>query len=125
MTRRRLTPEGAVLRVVLQGLRLLRIDAWRIGVGAFRVPVGDRTRFVKMGDAGLPDVLALVPGRGVLLIECKSATGRLSPEQVRFRDACQAAGAVHVVARGWDDVAPFVGHRPTTASATEAGKGGV
>ncbi len=57
-----------------------------------------------MGTAGLPDVVALVPGGGVLFIEVKSATGRLSTEQREFQAACADAGVTHLVARSWDDV---------------------
>lgn len=110
MTRRGPTPEGAVLRTILQGLRARRVPCWRIGVGGFQLgdAAAGRRRYVKMGDPGLPDVVALVPEVGAVFIEVKSASGRLSPEQVAFRDACRRAAAAHVVARSWDDVEPLL-----------------
>lgn len=106
---RQLTPEGAVLRQVKDGLRARRVPFWRVGVGAFRAPAANgRERFVQLGDAGMADLVALVPGVGALFVEVKSARGRLTPEQVAFRDACRAAGAVHVVCRGWDDLEPWL-----------------
>ncbi len=44
------------------------------------------------GHKGLPD-LVIVGAGGVLWRECKSASGRLSPDQVVWLDALQAAGA--------------------------------
>jgi len=108
MSARPLTPEGTVLRTIKDGLRALRIPFWRCGVGAHVVKGPGTRRYVKLGDAGVPDLLVLAPGVGALFVEVKSARGKLSPEQVAFRDACRAAGAVHVVARGWDDLAPWV-----------------
>lgn len=99
-TRRRTTPEGALLRTILDGLAAHRIPRWRIGVGAFKV--GER--YVKMGDAGLPDIVALVPGAGVLFIEVKSPAGRLTAEQRAFQGACGGAGVAHILARSWKDV---------------------
>lgn len=102
--RRGPTPEGAILQTIKHGLRARGVPFWRIGVGG--VTMGER--FVKLGDAGLPDLVALVPGRGAVFLEVKAPSGRLSREQVAFRDACRRAGANHVVARSWEDVEPWL-----------------
>lgn len=104
---RTLTPEGAVLKQIKDGLKARRIPFWRCGVGA-HVVTEPRRRFVKLGDAGMADLVALVPGVGALFVEVKSARGRLTPEQTAFRDSCRAAGAVHVVARSWSDLEPWL-----------------
>lgn len=102
------TPEGALLVAVRQLLTLRGVYHRRIGVGAFVVETPASRRFVKMGDPGLPDLVALVPGVGAVMIECKSPRGRLSAEQVAFRDACRAAGVVHVVCRELGDLEPYL-----------------
>lgn len=108
MTRRGPTPEGSVLKTILHGLRARRVPCWRIGVGGFQLGAGPSRRFVKMGDPGLPDLVALVPELGALFIEVKSTRGRLSEEQVAFGEACRKAAARHIVARSWDDVEPWL-----------------
>lgn len=97
-----------MLKTVLEGLERLRIPAWRIGVGSFLVERGGRQVLIKIGTPGLPDVVALVPGVGVVFIECKAPAGKLRPEQVTFRDSCRRAAAVHVVCRRWEDVEPYL-----------------
>lgn len=106
--RRGPTPEGALLTAVLQTFRLRNIPCWRIGCGAFVVETPAARRFVKMGDPGLADVVALVPGVGAVFVECKSARGKLSADQVAFRDACRHVGAHHVVCRRLEDLDPYL-----------------
>lgn len=69
-----------------------------------------------MQSPGLPDLICFVPRKGgmkqtgpasytwsndqsheLLVVECKSATGRLRPDQVQFRDYCQKSNIAHVV----------------------------
>lgn len=103
-----LTPEGATLKAIRQACALRSVPAYRIGVGAFKV----EGRFVKMSDAGLPD-LVLLTARGVVFVEVKSPRGTLTPEQRTFRDACQKRKIHHIVARSVDDVLPWVrDHNP-------------
>lgn len=55
-------------------------------------------RVVRFGTPGSPDVRVTLQGRAVA-IECKSATGRLSPEQERWQHAHTAAGGFYIVCR--------------------------
>ena len=57
---------------------------------------------------GVSDLVAVRSG-AVLWIECKSATGRLSEAQERFRDDIQAHGGTYLVCRSVDDVAALTG----------------
>jgi hypothetical protein len=109
--RQRHTPEGVILKQILDGLRALGVPAYRLSVGAFHMEHEGRRRFVKMGTPGLPDVMALIPG-AVLFIEVKAARGKLSPAQVDFRNQCLRTHNLHVVARSLDDVVPFLKVRP-------------
>lgn len=65
-----------------------------------------------MQTPGLPDLIAFLPGRDnpgahgamtLLVVECKSKTGRLRPEQAVFRDLCLRSDVHHIVG-GVDDV---------------------
>ncbi len=47
------------------------------------------------GHSGAPDVIAVHPSRGVLLIEAKSKTGRLRPEQEEWRKWCEEAALTY------------------------------
>ena len=59
-----------------------------------------------MQSPGLPDVVAFLPSRRppgetprrvLLCVECKADGGRLSPQQVVFRNLCHDAEIAHVV----------------------------
>lgn len=125
-----LTPEGEVLHAIMQGLAAHRIEFRRMNSGATYAG-GDSPdaaaaalpriftkaprarRFIRYGFPGCPDLMVFWPGRGIGWIEVKSARGRLSEDQVVFRNLCLANHVVHVVARGWQDVAPHIGgHQP-------------
>ena len=54
--------------------------------------------------AGVPDLGLVLPGGQAGFIECKSARGILSADQIACRDAICAAGGRWTVARGIDDV---------------------
>ncbi len=61
---------------------------------------------------GWPDVTACLPPDGTLLaIECKSAKGKLRPEQVETIAQLQDAGALTVVARSLEDVVNEIENR--------------
>ena len=56
---------------------------------------------------GLPDLQAIRDGR-VVMIECKTATGRLSSRQQAFRETWEAHGGEYIVARSTEDVEHLV-----------------
>ena len=57
---------------------------------------------------GISDLCA-VRASAVLWVECKSATGHLSPAQERFRADIARAGGTYVVCRSVDDLAALTG----------------
>lgn len=88
-------PETAVKRAVRKHLR---------GQGYFVFPLT-----AGMGSwPGVSDLVA-VRGASVLWIECKSATGRLSPAQEQFRADIESHGGTYVIARSVDDLAELTG----------------
>ena len=85
-------PKGAILHhcaneVTQPGLRGATRQAILVGMGVHR---------------GFADLMVLSGGR-VLFLELKSPRGRLSPEQVAFRDAVQAQGFGWALVRSLDD----------------------
>jgi len=94
--------ENAVQKACLDFLRLSKVFAWRSNNTA----VYDSTRGCYRSHAGikgLPDICGLLPN-AALFVECKSATGKISPEQAAFHAQARALGAVVIVARSVDDL---------------------
>jgi hypothetical protein len=86
--------ESDLVRAVLQLLALRKIPAWRQNAGVVKVG----KRLIRLGPAGSPDVVAVIPPAGRLLAcECKAKGGRLRPAQRAVRDNLTAAGAAYLV----------------------------
>lgn len=94
--------EGAVLVEVMQALRKHPAVAWceRQNTGSARIG----GRFVRFGWPGCADVLGQLHDGRFLAVECKSATGKLRPEQVEFLERIRASGGVGFMARDCRDV---------------------
>lgn len=67
-----------------------------------QVPIGHGRMDKKTGRTpGEPDFYLMLPGGRLLLIECKTETGDVSPDQKVFAAACKAVGhEVHII-RGY------------------------
>ena len=61
-------------------------------------------RWVRYGWVGCSDIIGFMTDGRFLAIECKSARGTSTPEQVAFLQAVHAAGGVAILARSVDDV---------------------
>jgi hypothetical protein len=81
---------------------------------------GSARRKVTAGPKGSPDIRCTVAGRA-LAIEVKTDTGRLSPEQRRWRDAHEAAWGLYVVARSAAEALEAVRAAMSDPSATIPG----
>jgi hypothetical protein len=115
LTGRRHTPEADLQRLVVAFLRLVLPAEAIVHHSANETGIGSqsgRTRqaiLAGMGVcAGFSDLIVLSEGR-VLFLELKSKTGRLSPEQERFRDQVQAQGFAWAMVRSIDDVLGALG----------------
>jgi hypothetical protein len=62
------------------------------------------TRFVRFGKKGMADIQGYTNEGVALFVECKSATGKLRPEQKEFLDRAARCGCKVVVARSIDDL---------------------
>ncbi len=90
-------------------LRALRVHpavshSWRQNTGAMAIGEGKARRFVRFGPKGMPDICGFLTDGRALYIECKTRTGRVSPEQQEFHDKAKKAGCVAIIARSVADV---------------------
>ena len=97
------TPEGAVVRAVLDYLAIRQIVAWRNNTTGVYDPTAKRFR-TNAGRNGVADILGCLPGGRFLAVECKAGRGVLSPAQVEFQRDIVVAGGLHIVARCIEDV---------------------
>lgn len=98
-----LTRERDVLRACLSLLRIRKIPHFRLNVAAFHAGK-EHSRFVRSAPAGVSDILGLLPqwskhpGR-FLALECKSPTGKTTPEQQAFLEIVVFHGGIGEVIR--------------------------
>ena len=95
--------EQEIQRQIMLWLGGERILHWKCSLGGARIAGGRRG---KNPMKGFPDVAGVMPcGTGRLfVVEVKTKTGRLSPEQLKWRELLEAKGVFYVLARSLDDV---------------------
>lgn len=76
---------------------------WRANVGAVVSEYQGRKRFTRFGVPGMADIQGILNGRAVF-IECKSAKGVLSANQIVFGERVSNAGALYLVVRSLDEL---------------------
>jgi hypothetical protein len=112
-----LTPEGMVLKQILDWLAAKHILAFRMNTGAVASEYKGKQRFMRFGTPGMADILAFPPNKrivwsnydhsretNVLWIEVKSEKGKQSELQKSFQKQVENYGHKYVVARGITDV---------------------
>ena len=91
--------ENTLVNACLVYLRTQGCMVWRANTGAMRVQAqGRRTRFVRFGPVGQPDIVGYGPppdGRGIS-VECKRRPNKLTWAQQQFLDEARAHGAFAV-----------------------------
>jgi len=110
--------ESDILRTIMDGLAAKRIWAIRMNSGGmYGVHKGKRWA-VKFGRKGMADILAVlhvaspggIPGghcwmsSRIYWIECKTATGKQSPEQAEFQQEVEAEGHRYLLVRSWEEL---------------------
>ena len=105
----RKTPEADAQRAIVQAPRFVLPRGAIVHHAVNEVTAGDRRGKIRqailvgMGvHAGFADLIVLSERR-VLFLEVKSATGRLRPAQVAFRDTVQTQGFAWALVRSVDD----------------------
>jgi hypothetical protein len=95
--------EKVVLSQVLEYLALHRIFHWRANTGAFKGEYKGKSRFVRYGRKGVPDILGCYRGR-MFGIECKRLYEEQSQSQREFQSDLEAAGGKYVLCYKLEDV---------------------
>lgn len=105
-----LGPEGKIKNDIAFYLSLLRkrgaLDFWyNMSTGVFD-PI--RKIYRRNNSAysrnGVSDIIGVLRGGRALFIEVKSKTGRLTPDQLLFKESVERFGALFIVARSVTDV---------------------
>ena len=65
-------------------------------------------KFVSPANRGVADRLVVLPGGGVIFVEVKSATGKLSPLQEQFAKDMQRLGQNYIVLNSREAVNAFI-----------------
>lgn len=109
-----MTPEGYVLKSILQWLQIKGYYAMRINSGMVKREYKGKSYVVRSAAPGTADILAFIPcydcNRGFipLWIECKSAVGRQSEIQKSFELDVLEKGHQYILARSIEDVEVFL-----------------
>jgi hypothetical protein len=103
------TPESYVLESTLQLFAAEKIYAMRMNSGALMVESKGGKRYpVKLHDRGTADILAIVPSKTLLFmplwVELKAPKGKLSEDQVGFRDDVVRRGHSYLVVTETDQI---------------------
>lgn len=112
------TPEGAILKQILDYLAARHILAFRQNTGAVASEHKGKKRFMRFGVPGMADILAFVPVQCidhpdgtssirlpcVIWLEVKTATGKQSELQRSFQQQAERHGHRYAVVRSVDDV---------------------
>lgn len=108
----RTVPESHVVRDVLGYVQHLGGYAWRqnTGGGYFQNRKGGKEYYVQFAEKGACDIIGVVPhpsGGGIaLFIECKTETGKQSPEQIAWQHEIESRGGAYIICRPstWQEV---------------------
>ena len=122
-------PKRRESELVAEALRFLNripgVVAWRTNVGAVSADHKGKRRFVRFGFPGLSDIIGWAPQLNprdlpglnpyharFLAIECKTDTGKLTPQQQGFLDLVNRSGGIGFVARSVEEIAIALGITP-------------
>jgi 5-methylcytosine-specific restriction endonuclease McrA len=94
--------ERDVLRTILSYLKTHRIFHWRSSTGM----LSKGNRFVHFGAKGSPDIIAVIPVRGVgafVGLEVKSEGGQQSEDQIEFQDNLERSKGFYFVVHSLEE----------------------
>lgn len=100
--------ESSIQETILAWLQLQPwCDAWREYMGPVVVHKGGKRILATNPNKGFPDIQGVLSDSRMFVIECKSASGSLSPEQRDWRDRLRKRNVLWVEARSLEDVIQF------------------
>lgn len=110
------TPEGHVLRSVLEYLAVKKIWCMRMNTGSIVSTYKGKTRMLSFGRPGCADILAMPQGVDragykwavPIWIEVKAAKGVQSDLQKSFQAEVEAEGHGYLLARSIEDVEAWI-----------------
>ena len=107
--------QSAIMRLLRRHPAIAWAKRMNSGAGKLAYADGGKSRFIRFGFPGCPDIWAqLKDGGRLCCIEVKTATGTLTPEQAAFLALVNETGGVAFVARSVDDVITNLKRRVTT-----------
>lgn len=77
---------------------------WRNNVGAMR----EKSRFVRFGLPGSPDLMGILRGGYLFGLECKTDTGKPSKYQLWYKDYFQAFGMRYSIIRSYEEAVAVI-----------------
>lgn len=87
-------------KAILKLLHLHGFMAWRNNTGAFKAD----KRFIRFGDKGSPDVMAIDKSGRFYGIEVKTGKDKLRPDQAAWHENLKAHNGISIIAATIDDV---------------------
>lgn len=95
--------ESQLVKLCLDWLRMRGIFCYRNNTGGMKGNYRGKDWFVRFGIPGAPDIVAVIDGvyHG---IECKTAKGKQSGNQVDFQNQLDFAGGVYLLVRSIEDL---------------------
>lgn len=101
--------ESSLLKACMEYLTLKGGQVIRNNTGLlFIKDASGKSRAIKTGSPGSPDLIAFMPQGRVLCVECKSKKGRLTDSQKGFIEALRKNGHEVVVVRSLDELMEVV-----------------
>jgi len=96
--------ESAIQKQILDYLKMRGFIAFRNNVGHVRVG----SNWINLGEAGMSDIIGMLPGGKFLAIEVKTPKGKIRPPQLEFLHKVNEGGGLGIVARSVEEVAALV-----------------
>lgn len=101
------TPEGQILKAIMEYLAARRILHFRMNTGAMVSESKGKKRFMRFGSVGMADILAFPTWSGVPVpywFEVKTEKGKQAESQKLFEGLVTAEGHQYFVVRSVEDV---------------------
>ena len=95
--------EKDLVKSALDYLNIRKIFCWRHNTGAILSEYKGKTRFMRFGQVGSPDIFALING-DLFGLECKGTGGKQSPDQKNYQKRFEKAGGIYLLIYSLEDL---------------------